>query len=249
MKEFFEQQIIDNQFIIRIYPDDSHESPREWDNDSTMVCFHSHYDLGDKNHGYDLDDYNSWDELKKAIIKNNPGCIILPLYLYDDSGITMNTTGFSRRWDSGQVGFIYITRQDILHSYGNGYLDESELKRLNIKKYKNVTPQLRKQALDGLIRDVKTYDQYLTGDVYRFNIYSFPSPSLLEEMDIDPEAFTEWEIEQIEDFYLNMIDSCGGYYGLQDTIKEAIDSLPPLQKKSRIKGNRDVKLFGNYKPI
>ena len=30
--------------------------------------------------------------------------LMLPLYLYDHSGITMNTTGFSCPWDSGQVG-------------------------------------------------------------------------------------------------------------------------------------------------
>lgn len=36
----------------------------------------------------------------------------LPLYLYDHSGITMNTAGFSCPWDSGMVGAI-VCRQSI----------------------------------------------------------------------------------------------------------------------------------------
>lgn len=39
---------------------------------------------------------------------------ILPLYLYDHSGITMNTTGFSCPWDSGRVGFIFAAQATIL---------------------------------------------------------------------------------------------------------------------------------------
>ena len=38
--------------------------------------------------------------------------LMLPLYLYDHSGITMNTTGFSCPWDSGQVGWIYAFKED-----------------------------------------------------------------------------------------------------------------------------------------
>ena len=33
----------------------------------------------------------------------NSVAIVQPLYLYDHGGITMNTTGFSCSWDSGQV--------------------------------------------------------------------------------------------------------------------------------------------------
>jgi hypothetical protein len=36
---------------------------------------------------------------------------IKDLYLYDHSGITISTSPFSCGWDSGQVGFIYLTRQ------------------------------------------------------------------------------------------------------------------------------------------
>jgi hypothetical protein len=37
--------------------------------------------------------------------------VILPLYLYDHSGITMSTGRFSDPWDSGQVGYIYTNAE------------------------------------------------------------------------------------------------------------------------------------------
>ena len=39
---------------------------------------------------------------------------ILPLYLYDHSGLSMNTSGFSCPWDSGQVGWIYCNNEKAL---------------------------------------------------------------------------------------------------------------------------------------
>ncbi len=37
---------------------------------------------------------------------------ILPVYLYDHSGITINTVPYSCRWDSGQIGWIYQPKSD-----------------------------------------------------------------------------------------------------------------------------------------
>ena len=142
------------KYLIEIYPEDSPSSPREWDNLGTMVCFHRRYTLGDK-HDYSFRDYNSWDEMEKAIIKNENVGVILPLYLYDHSGITMNTTGFSCGWDSVQVGFIYISKEKILKEYGG----------------KIVTKKLKERVEGYLKSEVNTYDQYLTGDVYGYKVF------------------------------------------------------------------------------
>jgi len=44
--------------------------------------------------------------------------VILPLYLYDHSGITMSTSVFSCPWDSGQVGWIYASKQKFIDETG-----------------------------------------------------------------------------------------------------------------------------------
>lgn len=152
-------------FTIKIYQDESPCDPREWDNLGTMVCWHRNYMLGDKHNFSDPEDF-------QAFIKDTPA-IVLPLFLYDHSGITMNTVGFHCPWDSGQVGWIYVTLEDIRKEYG----------------VTRVSKQLRQKVADYLRAEVKTYDQYLTGEVYGYEVTG-----------------------EDEEF----IDSCWGFYGEYD---------------------------------
>lgn len=131
-------------YEISIEQDDMAENPREWqDHLGHMVCWHKRYDLGDKH------DYDSPDDFNAEINDNNS--IILPLYLYDHSGITMSTSPFSCPWDSGQVGFIYITKEDA----------EEGWKSLD---------GWREAARQGLQAEVDEYDKYLRGECYFFTV-------------------------------------------------------------------------------
>lgn len=78
----------------------------------------------------------------------------LPLYLYDHSGITMSTGSFNDPWDSGQVGFIYTSKEVVLR----------ELCDVNEENWRETAVKLMKA-------DVEAYDQYLTDDVYGFITY------------------------------------------------------------------------------
>ena len=71
---------------------------------------------------------------------------ILPLFLYDHSGITMSTGSFSCPWDSGQVGWIYIS---IEKAASEGWK----------------TPE---QAYKAMQAEVEEYDHYLTGQCYGY---------------------------------------------------------------------------------
>lgn len=121
-------------------------NPREWDNFGTMVCFHNKYKLGDV-HDFNKDDYNSWDEVRDAI-KERGGVIILPLGLYDHSGITMYIGDQHDRWDGGQVGFIYCTAEDMTKE----------------------GPYSFEQAEALLRGEVRAYDKYLVGDICEYRI-------------------------------------------------------------------------------
>ena len=145
---------LENGNTLEIHHDDGDSNPREWDNLGKMVCFHRRYTLGEK-HDYQQDEHNSWEQLKDAIEEKERPIVILPLYLYDHSGITMNTTGFSCGWDSGQVGWIYVTKK--------------QLEILGTHISDNETYAEFKERLEKiLVAEVKLYDQYLTGDVYGF---------------------------------------------------------------------------------
>ena len=52
------------------------------------------------------------------ILDNLDKYVILPLYLYDHSGITMSTSVFSCPWDSGQVGWIYAEKKKLIEETG-----------------------------------------------------------------------------------------------------------------------------------
>src|SRR3990170_8576829 len=119
-------------FTIKIFQDEDPGDPREWDNLGTMVCFHKRYTLGDKDNGYQSEDFNGWDELE-AKLRQDGARIILPLYMYDHSGITIRTRGYSEidsaGWDWGQIGFIYATAKDIRKEYGyltKGNIDKAQ---------------------------------------------------------------------------------------------------------------------------
>ena len=160
---------------IKIYHDDNAESPREWDNLGTMVSFHRRYTLGDKHN------FHAPQEVIDYVKKT--GAVCLPIYAYEHGGITINTTGFSCPWDSGQVGFIFIEREKILKEYGK--------KRLTKKFIEKI-----KEYLNG---EVKTLDQYLQGDIYGYEIY---------------------------DSQENCVDSCWGFYGVDNCIEEAKGMVP-----------------------
>jgi hypothetical protein len=139
-------------YTIAIDYDSDPSNPREWDNLGHMVCFHNKYMLGDS-FKLDTDDYGSWVEIHDHIKSEMGGVIILPLYLYDHSGISIKVGSWNgivqhAGWDSGQVGFIYVTQAD-LDREGITDLDQAE----------------------ALLRgEVKTYDKYLTGSFYTYRI-------------------------------------------------------------------------------
>ncbi len=94
------------------------------------------------------------DKIEKAF---DAQFISLPLYLYDHSGITMSTSSFSCRWDSGQVGFIYVSIADVKKEYS----------------WKTLTKERREKVVQYLIGEVETYDQYLTGDVWGYTVEEY----------------------------------------------------------------------------
>ena len=134
-------------YLIKTFYDESPESPRNWDNLGTMVCFHPSYNLGDK-HSFDKHLYSSWEEMEKDIIDTENVHTILPLYLYDHSGITISTSPFSCRWDTTRLGWIFVSKEEV--------------------KKQGVDETKVEECLKG---EVETYDQYIRGDVFGYKIY------------------------------------------------------------------------------
>lgn len=140
----------DGYTVKYVAVDETPEDPRvNWSNCGKMTMMHDRYDLPEEAGIGDID-FKGWTDMKATLVKDKKATVILPIYMYDHSGVTINTTGYSCPWDSGQVGFIYATDEGIKEYYG---VDK-------------ITPVIRKQARAMLENEVKAYDQFLTGDIY-----------------------------------------------------------------------------------
>jgi hypothetical protein len=124
---------------IYIWHDNEPFNPRQWDNLGKMVCFHNRYNLGDKH------EFRDPEHFEEFLLEEKDNIFYLPLYLYDHGGITMKTSPFNCGWDSGQVGYIYITK-------------------------KRAEEEGLKDPYKTLEHEVKEYDHSLVGNCYGYTI-------------------------------------------------------------------------------
>jgi hypothetical protein len=176
-KELYKEIKLKDNHVLQIFQDTWGESPREWDNLGTMAIFHKRYNFGDEV-DFKADDFNSWAQMGEYINKNLDAAVYLPIYMYDHSGITINCDGFACPWDSGQVGYIYVSRQKLKDEYG----------------VKRISNAMLERAEYTLRNEVHKMDQYITGDVYGFQVIK---------------RYLDNNNELKED----IVDSCSGFYG------------------------------------
>lgn len=150
MKEFK----LSNNRVLRIIQDNYFNPRRDQDNLGTIFSWHNRYDLADSlDSKIRKSDYSS----AKEAIENNTSkenVIILPLYIYEHSGITISTTPFSCPYDSGQFGFITVSKEKLRKEFG----------------CKRITKKTINQAKEILNNEVISYDHYLTGNQYSYVI-------------------------------------------------------------------------------
>ena len=128
--------------VLEIHQDIDPINPRkEYYTLGVMYCWHHRYILGDEQPKQDLCDFYLQELSDNGHVLN--------LYLYDHGDLSMSTTPFSDRWDSGQVGFIHMLKAVQIKE---GFTDE--------------------QALEYLKEEVETYNQYLSGEIYGFELYT-----------------------------------------------------------------------------
>lgn len=81
--------------------------------------------------------------------------IMMPLYFLDHGGFAIGTVRFHNPRDSGQVGWIYVSREDVLKEFSMDKMTEA----------------LWKRAEEMLRDEVLEYDAYLRGECYGYELY------------------------------------------------------------------------------
>jgi hypothetical protein len=126
-------------------------NPREDDNLGSMVCYHRRYDLGDKDpylpghYKPNARDFSGWEHMREYLNKVHDLAVCLPVYMYEHGAIAVSTKPFSCPWDSGRIGFIFVSKEKLRKEYG----------------VKHITASLVAKAVRILEAEVQEYNQYL----------------------------------------------------------------------------------------
>lgn len=145
-------QISINNQVLRIEQDNFPVDPRSNDNLGRMVMSHKRYNLPNEI-DLDFNRFSSFDEVENHIVDEYNPVAILPIYMYDHSGISISTSltyPYNDSWDAGQVGFIFANKEDL------------EKMGLEDRTPDDVSEMLR--------NEVTEYDHYLRGDCYSYTL-------------------------------------------------------------------------------
>lgn len=164
-------------YKVKILFDNDPMNPRtEWDNITHFLFKHRRYILGDEdaeeflykairegwwkltNDEMDQVDYGRDNEpfLIDLMRKYNLG-YAKEVRMYEHGGITISTSTsgqYSDPWDSGLLGWAFMTRAEILDNWGGKYL----------------TTKVKAKADLAIESDIEVYDDYLTGAVFGYQI-------------------------------------------------------------------------------
>lgn len=149
-----------NNRVLKIIQDSDFNPRVDQDNLGTIYSWHSRYALADKKDWNSKETFqlhkNDYISAKDAVGSNTTkeNVIIIPLYMYDHSGITISSTPFSCPWDSGQFGFITVKKEKLRQEFG----------------CKKVTKAIIQETREILESEIKEFDHYLTGNQYSFTI-------------------------------------------------------------------------------
>ena len=182
------------KYEIKIYQDMHPEDPRDGHNMGKMFCFHTRYNLGDE-HEIKEERFKSWKQIREYLEELNYS-IIIPIYLYDHSGLRMQTRPFHSRWDSGQIGFICCRDEDIVNCFGTN----------------KVTNEDRDKAEKALLKEVEIYDNYISGNVYGYKAIKKVKVTVKKTYEDGSEKIYDTE-EEID------VGSCWGFYD-EDSLRE-----------------------------
>lgn len=99
---------------------------------------------------YAREDYG-YAELMTRIRKEY---FILPIYKYEHSGVAYSTSPFSCRWDSGHIGYIYVSKDTIKREY-------------NVK---NLTQTIISNVNQLMINTIDVFSSWANGECYYYNL-------------------------------------------------------------------------------
>ena len=167
---------------LEVTRDDWSESPRNWDNLGQFLTRSNHYVESELETALDFSDY-TLDELEKALEKQGYICERVSVYIGAPCC----------RWDSGYIGLYVVNKQRAREWF-------------NVKR---ISPRLKDKIKKFMIAEVNTFDNWINGNVFEFNLFKNG-----EHVD-SCGGF-------IADSWLDAVEDMSGYIGLDDLKEKAV---------------------------
>lgn len=133
----------------------------------------------------------------------------MPVYAYVHGGATISTSPFSCPWDSGQSGFVYVTRKDAVDGWGK----------------KLLTAKVREKALAACEGMVKAFATYLEEGMWGYVAEELAKRHVKVTSLDKTETLSEYDEETWE-----QVDSCWGFVGRDWKTNGMEDYIGPLLK-------------------
>lgn len=149
---------------VDVHYDELAESPREWCDMSRFILAHRRYDVPNETN-LDPLDYDTMDGLKQAIEEVYGTCVFVPVSMYDHGNVHIYAGSPTCRWDSGYLGFAFMTRDDVIGNWGGKYL----------------TKRLRQRAIDFLKAEIELFGDYMSGHVFSASVHD-PNGEMLDSL-------------------------------------------------------------------
>lgn len=137
--------------VVEMHYDSDANDPRsEFDHTATFALSHRRYDLADEADLSDtLVDLDGFEAVVDYLKAEHDAVLVKTVYGYDHGQLTCSTTPYSCPWDSGILGFAFVTKAAMDEGWGAGQWTEEN-------------------ALAVIVSEVTEYAQYLTGSVYGY---------------------------------------------------------------------------------
>lgn len=222
--------------ILKVIQDSNSESPDTW-GDQDIFLVYNHRDFTIKRNGFeprdiydhlkviepnkkdfnDKDDYQlAYNDYAESINLDYNNYYIFLVYAYIHSGVSLSLDNATKYpWDVSSNGYVLVKKSMI----EEGLITPNE----NHKEHK------AKEYAEGLI---KIWNQYLSGDVWGFQILKLVKTYTITEEEL-LQAYGQKlliklnELKQIstENIEYEEIDSCYGFYGSDIKINGILDHI------------------------
>ena len=111
------------------------------------------YNLDDEDQKFDISAYGSWKEVEEMLKEVRGAYLVLCVSMTDHSGQTIYIGQPRDAWDSGIIGFCWMSKEEIVDLFGD------------------LSQQSLEQAEKALEEEVRRYDNWRNGEIYEAVIY------------------------------------------------------------------------------